>query len=215
MAPDMPDAETPLPDLFAASRRERHAPHGSGSPACAELTRRALAGDEAAWALFRQLFEPLVRSWIGVQRHVEPDDVLQEALFAFARWAPAHRDLTAGGDVGRALAFLRQCTKTALLMQLRSARRPSHLPLEAVAAAAPEDSVAAVEQRLVIHDRAAELLTTEQERIVFRELLVNGRRPQEILEAHPEMFGAMAALRVCIQRVLRRLRKDLELSALL
>lgn len=211
----MPDTETPLAELFAICRRERHAPHGSGSPACAELTRRALAGDEAAWALFRQLFEPLVRTWIGVQRQIEPDDVLQEALFAFARWAPAHRDLTSGGDVGRALAFLRQCTKTALLMQLRSARRPAHLPLDALAVAETEDRVAAVEQRMVIRDRAAELLTTDQERIVFRELLVNGRRPQEILAAHPEAFEAMDGLRTCIQRVLRRLRKDLELSALL
>ena len=206
--------ETPLDQLFEVCLRERRGAHADSSPACVELTRRTLAGDEAAWGLFRRLFEPLMRSWIGVQQHVEPDDVLQEALFAFARWAPAHADL-AGGDVGRTLAFLRRCTKTALLMQLRKTSRPPYLPLDAVQIAATDDGVVAAERRIMIHERAAQLLTTEQERIVFRELLVNGRKPREILAAYGDEFVAMDVLRGCIQRVLRRLRKDLDLHAML
>lgn len=203
-----------LTELFAQCQHERSAYSTAGvaaAPACVELVRRAFADDQTAWALFRQLFEPLIRAWIGVQQHVEPDDVVQEALFAFARWAPAHADLTAGDDLGRALAFLRQCTKTALLTQLRKHKQPTY-SLDETPHAAHDDSMAAAERRLVIRERVAQLLLTAEEQVVFQELLVNGLKPQELFERYPEHFATIESLRVTIQRVLRRLRKDPDLN---
>lgn len=210
--------EIALPELLAACQQERRRYSRTGvdaAPACVELTRRALAGDQYAWVLFQPLFEPLMRAWIGVQQRVEPDDVLQEALFAFARWAPAHADLTAGEDLGRALAFLRQCTKTALLTQLRKAKQPVYMSIDLVAVEAPYNAVEAAEQRMVIQDRAARLLENDQERLIFRELLIDGRKPQEIFARHTAQFETIDDLRVAIQRILRRLRKDQDLYALL
>lgn len=211
-------SETALPELLAECQRERRSYSASGvdaAPACVELTRRTLAGDQQAWALFQTLFEPLMRAWIGVQQQVEPEDVLQEALFAFARWAPAHADLTAGVDLGRALAFLRQCTKTALLTQLRKAKQPAYIPIDQVAIETPYNAVEAAERRLVIQERMAHLLETDQERLIFREMLVNGRKPQDLFASYSTEFETIDGLRVAIQRVLRRLRKDEDLLALL
>lgn len=207
----------PLAALFVQCQHERSTYRTAGitvSPACVELIRRAFAGDQAAWALVQHLFVPLMRAWIGVQQHVEPDDVLQDALFAFARWAPANAELATGADLGRALAFLRQCTKTALLTQLRKQKQPAYCSLDAVPIANPTDAVAAAERRLIIRERIAHLLTTTEEQIVFQELLVDGRKPHELFARHTDLFGSIASLRVTIQRVLRRLRKDADLRDL-
>ena len=205
----------PLTELFVQCQHERSAYTTVGiaaSPACVELVRRAFAGDQAAWALLRQLFDPLMRAWIGVQRHVEPEDVLQEAWFAFARWAPTHTDLTAGDDLGRVLAFLRQCTKTALLTQLRKHKQPAYCALDDRTGV--QDTVTATERRLIIRERITHLLVTADEHVVFQELLVDGRKPQELFVRHPEHFATMESLRITIQRVLRRLRKDPDLNDL-
>lgn len=210
--------EMALPDLFEECQRERRRYSASGvdaAPACVELTRRALAGDQTAWALFQTLFIALMRAWIGVQQQVEPEDVVQEALFAFARWAPAHANLTVGVEVGRALGFLRQCTKTALLTQLRKAKQPAYLSIDHVSVETPYNAVEATERRLVIQERASQLLETDQERLVFNEMLINGFKPQEIFASHSGQFETIDELRVIIQRVLRRLRKDSDLLALL
>jgi DNA-directed RNA polymerase specialized sigma24 family protein len=206
-----PVSQAQIDDLIARCQEERRAYHQTGSPgspACVELFRRAFAGDQDAWTAVQGVFEPLMRAWIGTQQHVDPDDVLQEALIAFARWAPQHPELVTGDEVSRPLAFLRQCTKTALLMQLRGARRRAHLSLDGLNHPLPHDAADAVETRLVLHDRTRQLLVTPQERLVFDELLVYGLKPQDIFRRHPDQFPDLETLRTVIQRVLRRLRKD-------
>jgi DNA-directed RNA polymerase specialized sigma24 family protein len=206
-----PVSHAQINELIAHCQAERRTYHQTGSPAspaCVELFRRAFAGDQDAWAAIQAVFEPLMRAWVGVQHHVEPDDVLQEALIAFARWAPQHPELVAGDEVSRPLAFLRQCTKTALLMQLRSARRRAHLSLDQLNLPLSHDVADAVETRLIVHDRTRQLIVTPQEQLVFDELLVYGLKPQDIFRRHPDQFPDLETLRTVIQRVLRRLRKD-------
>lgn len=217
MTQSRPDEKTPLGALVEQCRLERRGYSAAGadvSPACVELTRRSLAGDQEAWAAFSALFEPLMRAWIGVQQTIEPDDVLQEALLAFARWAPAHRELTSGEELGRALAFLRRCTKTALLTQVRKAKQPPWISLDSATAPAPHNDPAAVERRLVIGERLGHLLATDTERLVVQELLIDGAKPRDIFARHGERFGSIEELRVVIQRVVRRLRNDGELQEL-
>jgi DNA-directed RNA polymerase specialized sigma24 family protein len=210
-------ASISLDDLVTQCRAERSAyrTHNvTDAPACVELFRRAFTDDQDAWAAVYTLFEPLMRSWIGVQRTVDPEDVLQEALLAFARWAPNHPELLAGEEVNRLLAFLRQCTKTALLTQLRKIKRHTDISFEHVEFPTPVNHQDAVEARLVVYDRIHQLLTTAQERLVFNELLVYGLKPQDILRRHATMFHDMETLRQVIQRVMRRLRKDRDMQEL-
>ena len=49
------------------------------SPACVELVRRALAGDNEAWSVFQVLFMPLMRAWIGTSGAEETEDILRLA----------------------------------------------------------------------------------------------------------------------------------------
>ena len=186
----------------------------AASPACVELLRAAFAGDQAAWGVVFRTFEPLVRSWIGVQQEIEPDDVVQEALLAFARWAPNHPSLILGDNLGPSLAFLRQCTKTALLMQVRRARRPAHLDMDLVALAAPTNVADDVERRVVLFGQVRQVLTAPEEWLVFEELFVYDLRPQEVLLRHADKFASIGALRTVIQRVVRRLRNDIDLQNL-
>lgn len=200
-----------LSDLVLSCQEERRAYRSAGiaeSPACVEIFRRAFGGDQEAWAAIRHAFEPLMRAWVGVQHAVDPDDVLQEALLAFARWAPQRPELVAGDQLGRPLAFLRQCTKTALLMQLRSARRQPHLSLERLSLSLPHDPSESIDLRLAVYDRIRQLITSPEERLVFDELLVYGLKPQDIFQRHRDRFADMDGLRTIIQRILRRLRND-------
>ncbi len=200
------------------------------SPACVELVRRALAGDNEAWSVFQVLFMPLMRAWIGTSGAEETEDILQEALLAFARWAPAHPELTSGYELRRALGFLRQCTKTALLGHLRrkgrglvsldhptyaravggSHQHSNNLKLLSLS----HDPIAAAEHRLMIYERLTMQLSTEIERVVCREILIQGHRPQEVFEQYHDLIGTMEVLRLTLQRILRRLRKDEELQEL-
>ncbi|MBV9790433.1 MAG: sigma-70 family RNA polymerase sigma factor [Chloroflexi bacterium] len=203
-----------ISDCCQAERRTYYTQGTLDSPACVELFRRAWAGDQEAWAAISAIFEPLMRAWIGVQSAVEPDDVLQEALLAFARWAPTHAELLVDNDLRRPLAFLRQCTKTALLMQLRGARRAVPVALEHALGQSPSDFATDLERRILLYQRMQQLLPSPTEQQVATELLIYGLRPQEIYARHTEAFADMRELRTVIQRVLRRLRADPDLQSL-
>lgn len=187
----------------------------TSSPACVELFRRAFAGDQEAWTAVHTAFAPLVRRWVGVQQQLEPDDVLQEAFIAFARFAPRHPHLVMNDELGRVLAFLRQCTKTALLMILRKLKSgPDIIGDDVVDQRATPHAIGAVEDRLALYERIRQLLNTDEERLVFTCRFVYGMKPQAILATHREMFADMQHLNTVIQRIVRRLRQDDELKQL-
>ena len=225
--------EMPIARLCAECEQERSlyaSAQQDISPACVELIRRALAGDNEAWSVVQVLFMPLMRAWVGMSGGEETEDILQEALLAFARWAPAHPELTSGQQLGRALAFLRQCTKTALLGHVRrrkrglvsldhpaNARAVGSSSRNATNTTMPSSShnpIAHAERRLMIYERLAMQLSTEMEHVVCREILIQGHRPQQVFEQYHTLFGTMEVLRLTLQRILRRLRKDEELQQL-
>jgi hypothetical protein len=205
------DAHT-LADIIERCRAERSARRRNGvdaSPGCMELFRRAFAHDQAAWQAVRTTFESLMGAWIGVQHLVEYDDVLQEAFAAFARYAPNHPDLLVGDEIDRLLGFLRRCTKTALLRQLRQARADARLDPQIPAPARDESEI-----RAAIRDRLASLLETAAERRVFFLRFECDMKPQEIVALHEQEFSDVAVLYDIIQRITRRLRRDTALREL-
>jgi hypothetical protein len=202
-----------LDEVIARCREERGAYHSTGaraSPWCMELFRRAFARDQDAWAALRATFEPLIRAWIGKQRTVEYDDVLQETFLAFAHYAPTHPDLVAGDEPDRVLGFLRRCAKTALLTLLRRHHDEDDLSEQAVAA----PSVGDAEARAIIRERLELLLETEEERRAFYLRFECGLRPQQIVAIYSRQFPDLGALYDIIQRITRRLRKDSTIRAL-
>jgi len=149
-------------------------------------------------------------AWIGVQRDIEHEDVLQDAYTAFARNAPNHPDLLADDDLRRVLAYLRQCVKTALLMQLRPRRnQPSFVPIDTITDLTTlhrEDEL--TELRLVLRAAVADILHTDEEQIVFRCYFEYGMKPQEIATQHPEHFHNVTSVNTVVQRLTRRLRNN-------
>jgi hypothetical protein len=202
-----------LDEVIAGCREERSAYRRADvatSPWCIELFRRAFARDQDAWAALCTTFEPLVRAWVGKQRLVEPDDVLQETFLAFARYAPNHPDMVAGEELDRVLAFLRSCAKTALLNLLRQQHDEEDLDQQVV----PAPSQGDVEIREAVRERLHVLLETEDERRVFFLRFECGLKPQQIVERYRQQFPDLAALYDLIQRITRRLRKDTTIRAL-
>lgn len=204
-------------DVLARCQHERTAYRQeriTTSPACVELFRRAFGDDQEAWAAVHAAFAPLVRAWIGVQHRLEPDEVLQESFLAFARYAPRHPDLVIGNDLSRVLAFFRQCTKTALLMILRKLKTAPDTVAVDAADQLTTHGIADLEYRLAMYERVRQLLTTDEERLVFTCRFVYDMKPQDILAAHRETFGDMQQLNTVLQRIVRRLRQDQELRQL-
>jgi DNA-directed RNA polymerase specialized sigma24 family protein len=200
--------------LQAAAARERSSGQGEETPAALELFRRAFAGDQEAWGAIQAVYEPLMRSWIGTQRYVEPDDVLQEAFLLFYRFAPQCPNLTSAANVGPLLAYLRKSTKTALLLLLRQQQRARQ---ECVLASCgmPGELIdsrildAEVELRLILRDCAHTLIKTSEEKLVFRLHFSWAMKPQEIQARHADLFADVASINTIIQRLARRFRKML------
>jgi DNA-directed RNA polymerase specialized sigma24 family protein len=206
-------SQLPLADIIAHCQEERRAyrlDHAAAAPWSMELFRRAFAADQEAWQALRALFEPLVRGWIGSQRCVEYEDVLQETFLAFARYAPRHPELIAEDEPGRVLTFLRRCAKTALLNLLRQRREAESLNAHAASTAVSDD----FETREALRERLKELLQTEEERRVFHWRFECDMKPKQIVASYSHQFSDVTAIYEIIQRINRRLRKDPRIRAL-
>lgn len=181
------------------------------SPACVELFRRALAtiSDQEAWIAIQQIFEPLMRSWIGAQQYIEPDDVIQDALFAFSC-----AELIITDQLSPILAYLRRCTKTALLQIARKKRLPT-AEFDALSTGADQVNFARqIDLRLSLEKRLNELLHDEKEALVFQWRFVHNVGPQQIYSENRATFQNQQEVATIIQRLTRRMRKDTELRNL-
>ncbi|MEM8529866.1 MAG: hypothetical protein AAGF95_03430 [Chloroflexota bacterium] len=186
------------------------------SPWCVELFRLAFAGNDEAWAGIRTLYEPLMRSWIGVQSVVDTEEALQEALLAFSRFAPHQPSLVEDTNPGRVLAYLRTCVKTAIIsLNRREQRQAIAGYLDEINEPASAYNVGDnVQLAIVLYERIEALLTDEEEKFVFSLRFIYGMKPQDILAEHPDRFSDIKYVYTIIQRVVRRLRDDTGLQKL-
>lgn len=208
------------PQIVGLCQQERQptylSNHPRSSPACVELFRRAFTEDQEAWHALQATFAPLMQKWVGVQRQVEPTDVMQEALLAFYRSAPKAPGLLTSDDLGPVLTYLRRCVKTALLSLLRHTHyQQVTLSIEVMhELLAAEDAIQQSDVRLTLQKRLTELLESEQERLVFYLRFTGNIGPKQIYAEHPDAFIDYTEVATIIQRLSRRLRKDEVLQSL-
>lgn len=186
------------------------------SPWCVELFRRAFANNDEAWSGIRMLYEPLMRSWIGVQSVVDTEEVLQEALLAFSRFAPQQPSLVEDNNPGRVLAYLRTCVKTAIISLNRREQRQAIAGYldEINEPVTPYNISDNVQLAMVLQERIEALLIDEEEKFVFSLRFIYGMKPQDIINTYSDRFSDIKYVYTIIQRVVRRLRDDTGLQKL-
>lgn len=201
-----------LNDLISQCENERRAYRSDEdvpSPACIQLFRYAFAGEEDAWTAVDQLFRQYVRKWVGVQTIIEADDAIQLAFFAFFRSAPKKPFLVTTDSLALILGWLRSCTKSAVLGLLRKEPNTRHIqlvPLEAAADVFAANNVEdEVEGRLLRERIMNEVITNDQELLVYHCYFELGMKPKDIFDRYPNRFTDMQELRQVIQRLFRRI----------
>ncbi|MCB0129165.1 MAG: hypothetical protein KDE58_43160, partial [Caldilineaceae bacterium] len=208
----------PTAELIVLCEKERKAYREfslDNSPACAELFRRAFQQDEEAWFVIRALFMPLLMSWASVQSTLDQEDIIQDALTEFFRFAPNSSTLAADDRIGPVLTYLRSCVKSSLSKRYRKQRILEHsLDDPNIFLPDADDQVSGLELRQILQDRLDKLLYDETERLVFQLRLVEGIAPRKIFEQYRELFSNIEELRQIIQRIVRRLRADETLKSL-
>lgn len=209
-------AELSINDLQERCRQERaHYRNDSKatSPACLTLFQAAFRNSGAAQAAICETFAALLQSWVGSQRHLDPEEVMQQAWLQFWRYAPNTANLLQATELGPILLYLRQCVKTTILMALR--KQKQEVALDEIAEVATSDRVEEqVVHQVTIHDVLARLLKTEEERLIFRWRFEWEATPQEIVAQLGERFPNIDEVYQIIQRLTRRLRSDETLQAL-
>lgn len=210
------DADLPINELQERCRCERQQyrnDNTAASPACLALFQTALRHSAAAQNAVCEIFAPLLKSWVGSQRQLDAEEVMQQAWLQFWRYAPNTPNLLRSTELGPILLYLRQCVKTTILMALRKQKR--EVDLDAIAEVATPDHVEEqVVHQVTLQECLARLLKTEEERLIFRWRFEWEATPQEIVAHHSAHFPNIDEVYQIIQRITRRLRSDETLQAL-
>jgi len=189
---------------------------------CYELLRCALAEqDEEAWAAVYRQYHGLVRCWLG-DAPGDPDALVNEAFERLWRAIPPDRSAEFP-TLGSILEYLKRCARcvaidasrreereqaeeTALarlhVLGAEGKRRPSEQVLDAI-----------VGEQLL--ECAMERLHGLGERLVFRASFEWDLRPGMIAERWPSVFASAREVSRIKERILRRLRRDEGIRALL
>ncbi|MEI7768560.1 MAG: RNA polymerase subunit sigma-70 [Chloroflexales bacterium] len=218
----MTESSCPTDEVIRCCEGERNAFLAGGtytSPCCVELFRRAFAGDQDAWAAVDNTFHSLIHAWVRnvLGAYGDPNlldeetraEVVQSAKRALSIGGPRSPGLTAGNDLAPILAFWRTCTKREILMEFRRRKsRPTQQVLDPFIVA-PPSSHSDPELRIVLQERLAMLLISDEEQRVFDLLFFQGFKPAEIARLHPDIFpGGAAHVSTVAQRIRRRCWKD-------
>ena len=189
---------------------------------CHELLRCALAErDEEAWAAVYSQYHGLVRCWLG-DAPSDPDALVNEAFERL--WQAIPPDRFAGfPTLGSILEYLKRCARCVAIDASRREERKQaeeaalarqHV-LEAEEKRRPSEQVldAIVGEQLI--ECAMGRLHSLEERLVFRASFEWDLRPGMIAERWPGMFASAREVSRIKERILRRLRRDEEIRALL
>ncbi|MEM8534112.1 MAG: sigma-70 family RNA polymerase sigma factor [Chloroflexota bacterium] len=180
------------------------------SPQAITLFRSAFAGNTDAWAALHTSYTPLMQYWIVRQYLVDPEEIIQEAWLAFARYAPCRPSLVEPESLGPVLAYLRTCVKTTLISRYRQEQRCVMTVREGnigteMSSTTMDNSIV---RRIILQERVNKLVNSEDERIIFQLRFVDGMKPQSIVAAHPDRFPDARIVYTLVQRLVQRLRRD-------
>jgi len=192
---------------------------------CFELFRRAIqAGDQAAWDIVCNQYQPLVTGWVrqhsGFQNSGEEIQYFVNGAFGkiFSTITPVRFD--GFSDVGALLRYLKLCVHSVIVDYNRSAEQMSLYPLEEASNTVSTDP--AVEEQEI--DRAHQKtfwewintrLNDDKERAVIYGSFVLALKPQEIFDLFPNRFTDIDEIYRVKQNVISRLRRDPEFRKLM
>lgn len=210
-----------LAELVNCCQAERSAFRSTGerhSPCCMAIFRRACAGDQDAWVEIVSIFQRLLYDWVNKVNHQLDDHELQTAVddawLGLYKGCANKPSLTAIDDLGPILEYLRKCVKHAVLQERRKkAKLPYEVTLDQALPAAhfsvPDPVFVA--ELLAYLDR---MITDELDRLLFDLVILQGFKPSEIVQFHPDLFPDEQAIYQRLQTLRRRLRRDQQLRRL-
>jgi RNA polymerase sigma factor (sigma-70 family) len=203
-------------EMARYQRRERYDPHY-----CYELFRYALVyRDEEAWAAIYNQYCRLVNRWLG---HVpgDPEALVNQVFTRFWRVIPSDRF----GDfssLGAILAYLKRCAQSVAIDARRREER-RHVKEAALiqvrqVTGEQSSSIECVLDEIMkeqMYEHVMKHLNGTQERLAFRASFEWELKPAEIAERWTAVFSSAQEVSRVKERILRRLRRDMELAELL
>ncbi|WP_322493637.1 hypothetical protein [Chloroflexus sp.] len=127
-----------LAELVNCCQAERSAFRSTGerySPCCMALFRRACAGDQDAWTEIVSIFKLLLYKWVNKVKPSLDEHELQTAIddawLGLSKACASNPSLTATGDLGLTLEYLRKCVRNAVFQFWRKkAKQPYEAALD-------------------------------------------------------------------------------------
>jgi len=187
---------------------------------CYELFRYALVlQDEEAWAALYSQYSRLVRRWLGSVPG-DPDALVNRVFERFWRALPSERfsDFRILDDI---LRYLKRCAQSVAIDARRQEER-ERVERAAFAlmekATIEEVSVERILDQITgdqLYEYAMGCLNNSQERLAFHASFEWNMSPRMIAERWPSIFASGQEVSKVKERILRRLRRDEGLLALL
>lgn len=217
----------PIADLIARTARESERySHDRPFDDCygLELVRRAIVlRDPDAWQALYAQYHGLVRDWLlRGSRHRRADDLDDLVIRVFARFwrSVGPGRLAAFATLGGVLKYLKMCTRTVLIDEMRAARAWASRRADAAELAVVADERQHV-ARSMMHEvmsyalwHAVErALPESRERLVIDLSFVRGLKPREIAEAYGHLFPTVEEVYRHKRLALAHLRRDPGLHA--
>ncbi len=186
---------------------------------CFELLRRALAdGLHEAFARVYQIYERQVSIWVlSHSRFAQTGESAD--YFVSVAWSSFYFALRGPKFAGfptlpQALAYLKLCVHTAIMLYLRDQAPGSAAPIDDTTAAQTLDLGAAVDAATAWR-RVERLLPDLGDRLLAHCAFVEDLKPRQIVQAYPGRWSDERAISVDLYRIRRALRNDVELRRLL
>jgi len=189
---------------------------------CHELFRCALVErDDEAWAALYNQYHRLVRHWLG-NVLADSDALVNQAFERFWHAFPPGRFVDFP-TLDKILAYLKRCARgvavDARRREVRQGIEEATLARVQEAAAEERDGLSEqVADRIVgekLYECAMKRLHGPQERLVFCASFEWNLRPEIIVMTWPDTFANVQEVSRIKERILRRLRRNEELRALL
>lgn len=181
---------------------------------CFELFRRAFEGhDLYAFTQIYSIYEPQVKSWVrrhgGFARTEETVEYFVSATMSSFYFAMQHGKFSQFQHLAQVLQYMKLCAHSAIAGYLRRREPVVETPLdEMLSLASPDTSQTQQMIAADLWERMCKLLPDRNDQLLMRCVFVEQMKPNEILDAHPNVWESARAISVALQRIRRTLRRD-------
>jgi hypothetical protein len=213
--------------------RKLFSEHGNKhSPGCTGLWRLAFSKDQEAWNCIHAIFTPLIRNLCRAGIDQSPamyglsqrdlNDIVQDIWHNIWRYAArnssAALDLVAHNDLSRLIGVMKETTKNRIL-ELGRKSTGNERPLQGDDSQDGEDNKSGLgkppkvdppepETILDILALLKRHIQTIKEYVIAEMIFLQGMKPQDVLDLHPEYFKDVGDVNQTRQTLIRRIRTD-------